>query len=194
VVGIDPLKGSILWDYTGWQCVIPIPSAVDAGDGRMLITGGYNAGSVMIKTEKKADGSYAVTELYRNAEFGVHTQPPILYNGNFYGQCSTNETKNGLMCMSIDGETRWKTSRNPVFERGSIILADGLLLSTDGVTGLWLVEPAPDGFQPLSSAQLLKETDVAGGVDNQNWAPIALSDGKLLIRNQNRLFCVKVAK
>lgn len=194
VVGIDPLTGGILWDYTGWNCAIPIPSAIDAGEGSMLITGGYNAGSVMLRSEKKTDGSYRVTELYRNTEFGVHTQPPILYDGHFYGQCSTNETKNGLMCMSIDGETRWKTGRAPVFERGSIILADGMLISTDGVTGLWLVEPDPSGFKPLVSAQTLKETgETQGGVENQNWAPIALSNGKLLVRNQNRLICVKIA-
>jgi outer membrane protein assembly factor BamB len=193
VVGIDPQTGNILWDYTGWNCVIPIPSAVDAGEGRMLITGGYNAGSVMIKPEKKADGKYQVSELYRNAEFGVHTQPPILYNGHFYGQCSTNETKNGLMCMSIDGETRWKTGRAPVFERGSIIIADGLLISTDGLTSLYLVEPDPKSFKPLVSSPVLKETAVQGANENQNWAPIALSNGKLLVRNQNRLICVKIA-
>jgi hypothetical protein len=28
----------------------------------------------------------------------------------------------------------------------------------------------------------------------QNWAPIALADGKLLIRDQSRLICVKVVK
>ncbi|GAI68496.1 unnamed protein product, partial [marine sediment metagenome] len=28
----------------------------------------------------------------------------------------------------------------------------------------------------------------------QNWAPLALADGKLLIRDQTRLMCVKVAE
>jgi len=28
----------------------------------------------------------------------------------------------------------------------------------------------------------------------QNWAPIALADGKLLIRDQSRLMCIKVAQ
>jgi len=77
VNGIDPLTGKILWTYNNWQCLIPIPHAVDAGEGRMLITGGYSAGSAMIKVQKKADGSYGVTELFKNADFGSHTQPPI---------------------------------------------------------------------------------------------------------------------
>jgi hypothetical protein len=32
------------------------------------------------------------------------------------------------------------------------------------------------------------------GGPTQNWAPIALADGRLLIRDQSRLICVKVAQ
>ncbi len=191
VVGINPLTGKILWEYTNWQCSIPIPGAVDAGDGRMLITGGYNAGAAMIKVEKKADGSFNVTELYKNPDFGSHTQSPILINGYFYAQYSTNERKDGMVCMSIDGKVKWITRRSPLFDKGGSILADGLLLSTNGSTKLYLIEPDPSAFKSVAVADLLK--DGATG-STQNWAPLALSNGKLLIRDQNRLMCVKVAK
>ena len=186
VVGIDPLTGKILWEYTNWQCKIPVANAIDAGEGRMLITGGYNAGTAMIKVDKKDDGSYGVTELFKTVQFGTHTQPPVLYNGYFYAQYSTNERSDGLVCMSIDGQIKWKTGRSPSFDKGGMILADGLLFSTDGNRTLYLIEPDPAGFKPLASAVLLK----AG----QNWAPLALVDGKLLIRDQNQLKCIKVAQ
>lgn len=191
VVGINPLSGKIMWEYSNWQCSIPAPGAVDAGDGKMLITGGYNAGSAMIKIEKKADGSYSVTELYKNAEFGAHTQPPVLYNGNFYAQYSTNERKDGLVCMSLDGQVKWKTMRAPLFDKGGMILADGLLLALDGSSKLYLIEPDPTGFKPLATAELLKGDSKP---PTQNWAPLALSNGKLLIRDQKKLMCVKVAR
>jgi outer membrane protein assembly factor BamB len=202
VVGIDPITGKILWEYTNWQCGIPAPSAVDAGEGRVLITGGYQAGTAMIKVEKKADGTYGVTELYKNPDFGAHTQPPVLYNGNFYAQYTTNERKDGLVCMSIDGQVKWKTGRAPLFDKGGMILADGLLLITDGTSKLYLVEPDPTAFKPVATATLLKEGGTGGNDPNasrvggatQNWAPIALSNGKLLIRDQSRLMCVKVIK
>jgi outer membrane protein assembly factor BamB len=186
VVGINPLTGKILWEYTNWQCSIPVPSAVDAGDGRVLITGGYDAGAAMIKVEKKADGSYGVTELYKTVEFGAHTKPPILYNGHFYIQYSTNERRDGMVCMSIDGQIKWKTGRSPLFDKGSMILADGLFLSTDGKETLYLIEPDPSAFKPLATAELLE--------GKQNWAPLALADGNLLIRDQSQLKCVKVAQ
>jgi outer membrane protein assembly factor BamB len=194
VVGIEPLTGKVLWEYTNWQCGIPVPSAVDAGEGRVLITGGYQAGAAMIKVEKKADGSYSVSELYKNADFGAHTQPPVLYNGNFYAQYSTNERKDGLVCMSIDGKIKWKTGRTPLFDKGGLILADGLLLGTDGSSKLYLIEPDPSAFKPIATSDLLKPETGFKGSSNQNWAPLALADGKLLIRDQSRLICVKIAK
>jgi outer membrane protein assembly factor BamB len=194
VVGIEPLTGKILWEYTNWQCGIPVPGAVDAGEGRVLITGGYNAGAAMIKIEKKADGSFGVTELFKNPDFGAHTQPPVLVNGYFYAQYSTNERKDGLVCMSIDGQVRWKTSRAPLFDKGGAILADGLLLVTDGASKLYLVEPDPSAFKPVATAELLKGDTGDQRFPTQNWAPLALSNGRLLIRDQSRLMCVKVAR
>jgi len=194
VVGIDPLTGKILWEYTNWQCGIPVPGAVDAGEGRMLITGGYNAGAAMIKIEKKTDGSYNVNELYKNPEFGAHTQPPVLVNGYFYAQYSTNERKDGLVCMSMDGRVKWITRRAPLFDKGGMILADGLLLITDGASKLYLVEPDPSAFKPLATAELLKGDAGDQRFPTQNWAPLALANGRLLIRDQNRLMCVRVSK
>ena len=69
VNGIDPLSGKTLWTYSNWQCRIPVPHAVDAGEGRVLITGGYSAGTAMIRVQKKDDGSYGVTELFKNMDF-----------------------------------------------------------------------------------------------------------------------------
>ncbi len=203
VVGIDPLNGKILWEYTNWQCRIPVPSAFDAGDSRVLIVGGYEAGAAMIKVEKKAGGNYGVSELFKNGEFGDHTKPPVFYNGYFYAQYSTNERRDGLVCMNMDGEVLWKTMRSPAFDKGSMILVDGLILATDGKNTLYLIEPNPSGFKSIASAELLQEGGTGSADDpmasrvggaTQNWAPLALSDGKLLIRDQRQLKCIKVAQ
>ena len=140
----------------------------------------------MIKVEKKSDGSYGVTELFRNPDFGSHTQPPILYKDHFYAQYTTNERSDGLVCMTMDGQVKWKTGEEPPFNKGGGILADGLLLATDGNTMVYLVEPSPTGLKPLASATLLEP--------GENWAPLALADGKLLIRGQKILKCLVVAQ
>jgi len=203
VVGIEPLTGKVLWKYDKWQCHISVPSAVDAGDNKVLVVGGYELGAVMIKVEKKADGSYGATELFKTEEFGDQTKPPILHNGYFYAQYGTNGRHDGLACMSMDGKILWKTGRSPDFNKGSMILADGLILATDGRKTLYLIEPDPSGFKALASADVLGEGGTGSendplasrvGGSTQNWAPLALSDGRLLIRDQSRLKCVKVAQ
>jgi hypothetical protein len=88
--------------------------------------------------------------------------------------------------MNMDGEVMWKTMRSPSFDKGSMIVADGLILATDGSKTLYLIQPDPSGFKPLASAEILDM--------GQNWAPLALSDGKLLMRDQKKMICVKVAE
>ena len=186
VNGLDPRSGTVRWTYKEWQCAIPVPQPVDAGDGRILITGAYGAGSAMIKVEKKADGTYGVTELFKNPDFGAHTQPPVLFKDHFYSHYTINERSDGLVAMSMDGKVKWKTDQQPPFVRGGLILVKGLLLMTDGSTKLYLVEPDPSGFKPLASAVILEAGD--------NWAPLALVDGKLLVRGQKELKVLRVAR
>lgn len=201
IVGIEPATGNVLWSYDEWNCHISVPSAVDARENRILVVGGYELGATMIKVEKKSDGSYGTQELFTTEEFGDQTKPPILHEKHFYAQFGTNRRRDGLVCMDMNGEIKWKTKRDPDFNKGSMILVDGLILATDGGRSLHLIEPNPAEFKSLASAELLSDggTDTEGiaarvGGRTQNWAPIALSDGKLIIRDQMQLKCIKVAK
>jgi hypothetical protein len=87
--------------------------------------------------------------------------------------------------MSLEGKVKWKTGRRPLFDKGGFIMVEELFLSVDGDKGwLYLIEPGPDGFKQLAKAKLLDT--------NTCWAPLALTDGKLLIRDQKQMKCVVV--
>ena len=58
--------------------------------------------------------------------------------------------------MSMDGQVKWKTGRAPEFDKGGMIVADGVIISTDGISKLYLIEPDPLVFKPIASAELLK--------------------------------------
>ena len=88
------------------------------------------------------------------------------------------------MCMDLKGNIKWKTGRNPNFDKGGFILADDMIISSDGARMLYLIEPNPSEFKVLAKAELLDT--------KQAWAPLALSDGKLLIRDQKQMKCVLV--
>jgi outer membrane protein assembly factor BamB len=186
IIGLKPQTGKILWEYNNWQNMIQVASALDAGEGRIIVVGGYEHGAAMIQVEKMKDNKFSVKEIFNHNDFGDHTKPPVLYNGYFYAQFSTNSKRDGLACMDMSGKVMWKTMRSPLFDKGSMILADGLILATDGRKSLYLIQPDPSGFKPLASAEILGE--------GQNWGPMALSDGKLLLRDQKLLMCFKVVK
>jgi len=198
VVGIDPKTGKVLWQYSKWDCGAQIPCAVDAGDNRLLICGELRA--TMLKMNKNADGTYEASEIFTTEEFGDETKTPLLYNGYFYAMHRAVSKRDGLVCMDMNGKIMWKTRRNPNFDFGSMLLADGLILANDGFKTLYLIEPDPTAFKAISKVEILGEggaiaEDWAAPLGNtQNYAPLALADGKLLIRDQYRMFCVKVAE
>lgn len=185
IIGLKPQTGEILWEYNNWQNVIQVAPPLDAAEGRIIVAGGYDYGVVMIQVTK-TDGTFNVREVFYHNDFGEHTKPPVLHNGYFYGMFSTNSRRDGLVCMNMEGKVLWKTMRDPLFDKGSMILADGLILATDGRQTLYLIEPDPSGFKSLASAEIL-------GM-GQNWGPLALAGGNLLLRDQTRLICVKVAE
>lgn len=200
VTGIDPRTGEILWQYSNWDCHIAVPNPVCAGDNKLLITGGYERGATMIQVHKKGDGTFDTSEIFTTLEFGDQTKPPLFHNGYFYAMYRTNQKRDGLVCMDMNGNIMWKTGRNPNFDRGSMILADGLLLATDGMKTLYLIDPDPTAFKAISKADVLAEggANTEGmsrvGGSTQNWAPIALANGKLLVRDQAKMVCVKVTR
>ena len=200
VTGINPRTGKTLWQYTNWHCHIQVPCAVDAGDNKLLIAGGYELGATLIQVNKKADGTFETSEVFTTTDFGDQTKPPLFHNGYFYAMYRTNSKRDGLVCMDLTGKIMWKTGRNPEFDRGSMILADGHILATDGLKTLYLIEPDPIAFKTISKADVLSEGGAntegmsAVGGSTQNWAPIALADGKLLVRDQAKMVCVKVVE
>ncbi len=183
VMGFAPDTGKLLWSYDGWKCKTPVPNVTETGDNSLLVTGGYLAGGALIQINKKGN-SWEVKEVMFSKEFGTHVHPAIFYKGNLYSQNTNNQTRNGFMCMDLKGNIKWKTGKNPNFDKGGFILADDMIIGTDGEKMLYLIEPTPDEFRVLAKAELLET--------KQAWAPLALSDGKLLIRDQKQMKCVQV--
>jgi outer membrane protein assembly factor BamB len=65
------------------------------------------------------------------------------------------------------------------------MMADGMFFVLDGDTGkLRLLEATTTGYNELASAQVLAGQEV--------WGPMALSDGKLVLRDLTKMICLDV--
>lgn len=181
VLGLDAATGKELWRFTGFQCQIPIAAPMPVGDGRFFITGGYGAGSVMIRVTRQGD-TFSASQVFATQAAGAQIHMPILYKGYLYIVSNDNSRADGLVCMDLDGNLRWNTRYSPNFERGGIIEADGMLIVMDGDKGvLRLVDPNPDAYKELAAAKVID--------GKRTWAPLALVDGMLLVRGQAELKC-----
>jgi outer membrane protein assembly factor BamB len=184
VSGIAVDDGRLLWQYSDWQCNIPITSPLIVGDGRLFITGEYGAGSVMLRVTADA-GAFTVQELFSTKDCMSQIHQPLLIDGHLYANSNGNSARDGFVCLDLEGKRLWQTGNEPNFERGSMLLADGLIFAVNGQRGdLAIIEPSPAQFTLLASAPVLK-----GG---QAWAPLALVDGWLLVRDQRELKCFDV--
>jgi outer membrane protein assembly factor BamB len=186
ISGVAAASGELLWSFKSknWTNDTPIPSATPIGDGRFFITGGYKCGSMMIKVAKNGD-KFAASEVFNIPKHGAIIHNALLHKDHLYVNCTTKSEFDGLMCFDLDGNIKWETGRSPNFEKGAILIADDLLLALDGKTGaLALAQAAPDGYKELARAKVL---DGKGG---DIWAPMALSDGKLLVRDQKQMKCL----
>lgn len=189
VAGLSLTDGSVLWKYTGFQCYIPIPYPTLLPGNRLFITGGYRAGAAMIKVNKGPRG-FEVKQLFK-VDFktcGSQIQQPIYYKNYLYVNSNSNERLDGMICLALDGTVKWRTSDTdglPGFERGNLLLADNMIYNLDGRTGiLHLIDPSPKGYKELAKAKVLD--------GHQMWAPMALSNGKLLVRSQYLMKCLDV--
>ena len=194
---INPDNGKMIWRYNGYSVKFAIPSPTVLPDGqRIFITRGYDDGSVMIKVVPTAAG-YQFEELFRFKGDGSQLHPALNYKGMLYVNINENSKFNragrrqgGLACIDPDkGEIVWRAGEDPFFSRGNLLLLGDLIVMLEGDKGsLHLIEPNAKGYKELSRAQVLK----AQG--EKVWAPMAYTDGLLIVRDQNQMKCLRIGE
>jgi len=191
LIGIAAADGQLLWSAPFVARIVAVPSPVHIGDGRIFITSGYEAGSAMYQVEKNA-GGFTARKLYAltSAQFNSEAQTPVLFQNHLFAVSS--KTRGRFTCLGLDGKVVWQSpvvSGNPdaskTFGLGAFLLADGMFFTLDGNSGtLRLIEANIKEYKELASAQILNAEDV--------WGPMALSDGKLIIRDMSQMVCLQV--
>jgi outer membrane protein assembly factor BamB len=188
IFAVSPKDGKLLWSYEGWFCWNPIPHPVAVDRNTLFITSGYKSISTMLQVQKK-EGGYAVKELFKAEAAASWIEQPVFANNHLFVGGTVKSSSKGLVCMDLEGRVKWDSSSvagAPVFNHVNMITADGMLIGLDGDSGkLYLIEASPEAFNKLAEAKVLAEK-------GQTWAPIALSDGKLIVRDHTVMKCLNL--
>lgn len=188
IFAVSPKDGTVLWSYDGFICHNPIPHPIAVNRNTLFITSGYKAISTMLQV-KKHEGAYAVKELLKTEDAATQIEQPIFVNDHLFVGGTVKAAKKGLVCIDLDGNVKWDSNEigsAPKFEHLNMLAADDMLIALDGASGmLHLIDASPDAFNELASAKVVAEK-------GQTWAPIALSDGKLLVRDHTEMKCLNL--
>jgi outer membrane protein assembly factor BamB len=184
VVGVDAADGRILWDTDAWKISIAtIPCPVDLGGGRIFLTGGYNAGSMLIQLQE--DGAAFRPEIVYRLKpgvFGATQHSPIFSQGHLFGVRADGR----FVCLEPGaGKVVWTSEPGSNFGLGAFMMAGDLIFALNDSGKLSLIAADPAGYKPLASAKILKGPE--------SWGPLALVSGRLIARDLNQMVCLDVA-
>jgi len=182
-IGVDAATGEQLWEFDSFECSTHIPSPTIVDGGRILLTGGYGAGTVMFRVFRQGN-SYATETLWANSNMGSQSGQALIHGDHIYG--NSYSTGGGIRCLSLDGEIVWdSTKEGRRFDLGNLLIVGDVLFAINGRDGaLFMLAASPRGYEGLGLVQVLSGNEV--------WGPLAYSDGHLIIRDQQNLVCLDV--
>jgi outer membrane protein assembly factor BamB len=177
IVGLSPDDGSLLWQ-TGWdtQMGINISQPIMVDSNRFFISSGYGKGAALVEITDTG-GSLAARKVWENTAMKNKFNSSVLYQGCVYGL-----DEGVLSCVDVKtGERKWKGGR---YGYGQVILASGHLIVTSDTGDLALVKATPDHYTEVSKFAAL---------EGKTWNYPAISNGRLLVRNQTQMACFDIS-
>jgi len=185
-IGVSAADGKLLWHFPFKFNISVSPSPLAIDSERVYVTAAYDSGGAMFRV--KRDGEAFTTEpIFGHGPdvWNSEVQTPILFEKHMFAV--GKKRRRLFTCLDFEGKEVWTSDGHASFGLGGFILVDGMFIILEGKTGmLRLLEADTKEYKELARAQILGGHDV--------WAPPALSDGMLVIRDFGRMVCLKVKK
>lgn len=185
VAGVDAENGAWLWDHRWLKIKDPVATPVDAGEGRILLSPGYQKGCQMLRIKKEGE-TFAVEVLWEKTkrEFGSDQHTPIFHKDHFFSVIPSYE----FACMDLSGKVVWRSTRAHRFAKsweGPYIIAQDLIYVMGKKGNLHLLAARTDRYEQLDVAKVLP--------GHEAWAPMALVGGRLIVRDVDHMVCLDVS-
>ncbi len=185
-----PDEGKILWQSTAWNHAVVAPAPVCFPDGKIFLTAGYGAGSMVVKVSQAGSG-YKVDVLKQYAPkdgMACEQQTPVVWDGMMYAiePKDAGPLRNQLICVDPDDVTKviWTSGKDGRFGLGPYLIADQKLYILDDEGVLTMIKPDKKKYIQLAQKKIIDGVDA--------WGPMALADGYLVLRDSKKMYGVKV--
>lgn len=183
VIGVRASDGKYLWGYNRVaNGTANIPTPVTDGD-YVFASSGYGTGSCLLKLSADGEGVKAEEVYFLEPKtFENHHGGFILANGFIYSGAKHN--KGFPICVEMKtGEVKWGGDIRPEGTgSAAVTMADGQIIFRYQNGKLALVNATPSGYE-------LHGSFTPEFQERESWAHPVVSDGKLYLREQNKLMC-----
>ena len=189
VAADGPDAGKILWETPAWNHSVVAPSPVCTPDGKIFLTAGYGAGSMMLQL-KENGGKFSIevlTEYAPKDGLACEQQTPIYWQGHLFGIMPKDggTMRNQLICVNPADPKKpvWISGQENRFGLGPYFMADGKLFILNDDATLTIAKPSTSKYIQLEQVKVFEDGHDA-------WAPFALANGYLLLRDSKKMVCV----
>lgn len=190
VVGVHARTGKLLWRYEKVaNKTANIPTVIVKDDLVWCSTGYRDGGAALVKLAAEGTEKVTATEVkyYPSSEIQNHHGGMVLVGDHvFFG---SPHGQGHPVCVDFKtGEIKWKETRGAAGGNGSaaVLYADGLLYFRYQSGKMVLIKPNPEKLDVVSSFDLPEKSN------QPSWPHPVIANGKMYIRDQEKLHCFDV--
>lgn len=182
-------EGQIIWENKDWNHSVVAPSPVCMPDGKIFLTAGYGAGSMMVQLSKENDTfKVEVLDEYTPKEgLACEQQTPVFFQGHLFGVLpkDAGALRNQFVCVHPDRprEIVWSSGKDARFGLGPYFIADNKFYLLSDAAELTIIDPSISIYKQLGQATIIEDGHDA-------WAPLATADGYLVLRDSKKMVCI----
>lgn len=176
-------SGSLLWTYPVEKTTAIIPTPI-VRDDHVFFVAGYNRGGALVKQVPSADGGVTIKEIFGlNNKLSNKHGGMVLVGQHLYGD---SEDKGIPFCADfLTGEEKWKTRGSG--QGSAVVIAGGDRLYIRFQNGVMaLAEANPTEYKEVGSFK------IPGNGDRPSWSHPVILEGKLYIREQDKILCYDI--
>jgi len=175
--------GSLLWTYPIEKTTAVIPTPI-IRDDLVFMPVGYKRGGALVKQVPAANGGVSVKEVYGlNVKLANKHGGVVLVGDHLYGD---SDDKGTPFCADLmTGNIKW-TSRGSG-SGSAVVIAGGDHLYVRYQSGdMSLLEANPSGYKEVGAFK------IPGSGDRPSWSHPVILDGKLYLREQDKILCYNI--
>ena len=182
--GVDAATGTLLWTFPIDQTTAVIPTPI-VRDDLVFFSAGYKRGGALLRQVPGPDG-VTIEKLYGlNTDLANKHGGVVLVGDHLYGD---SDDKGIPFCAELlTGKVVWK-ERGSGKGSASVTAADGHVYVRFADGTLALVKAEPAGYEEVSTFK------IPDSGDRPSWAHMVILDGRLYLREGDRILCYDLRK